>query len=113
LKYTSSTRARCYQSAATAGTKSLKKTLNGENHMHRMHLDLNMARSHIGHKVNLHLKDGSVIINVLITNARRNLYEMGFNRSMLHFTTPMKGKISKIPLREIEWMEPLSKYLVC
>jgi len=78
--------------------------------MHR--IDLNMARSHIGRKVNLHLKDGSVIVNVLITNAGRNLYGLGPNRSMLHFTARINRKISKIPLKEIEWMEPINNYLV-
>jgi len=78
--------------------------------MHR--IDLNMARSHVGRNVNLYLKDGSVIVNVLITNAGRNLYGMEPNRSMLHFTAPTKGKITKIPLKEIEWMEPLNNYLV-
>ena len=79
-------------------------------YMHQ--IDLNMARSHIGRKVNLHLKDGSVIVNVMITNAGRNLYGLEPNRSMLHFTVPINGKISKIPLREIEWMEPVNNYLV-
>jgi len=78
--------------------------------MHR--IDLNVARSHIRRKVNLHLKDGSVIVNVLITNAGRNLCDIEPNRSMLHFTAPINGKISKIPLREIERMEPINNYLV-
>lgn len=110
LRFTYITRISSYPSAATAGPKSRKKTLNGEKHMHR--IDLNMARSHIGRKVNLHLRDGSVIVNVLITNAGRNLYGLEPNRSVLHFTAPIKGKISKIPLREIEWMEPVNNYLV-
>ena len=79
-------------------------------YMHQ--IDLNMARSHIGRKVNLHLKDGSVIVNVLITNARRNLYGLEPSRSMLHFTAQVSRKINKIPLREIEWMEPVNNYLV-
>ena len=79
-------------------------------YMHQ--IDLNMARSHIGRKVNLHLKDGSVIVNVLITNARRNLYGSDPSRSMLHFTAPINRKINKIPLKEIEWMEPVNNYLV-
>jgi len=75
-------------------------------------IDLNMARSHIGRKVNLYLKDGSVIVNVLITNAGRNLYGLESNRSMLHFTAPINGRISKIPIKEIEWMEPVNNYLI-
>jgi len=70
-----------------------------------------MARSHIGRKVNLYLKDGSVIVNVLVTNAGRNMYGMEPNRNMLHFTVPINGKISKIPLKEVEWMEPVNNYL--
>lgn len=78
--------------------------------MHK--IDLNVARSHIGRKVNLHLKDGSVVVNVLITSAGRNLYGQEPNRSVLHFTAPINRKINKIPLKEIEWMETLSNYLV-
>ena len=74
-------------------------------------IDLNVARSHIGRKVNLHLKDGSVIINVLVKNAGRSLYGFEPSRSVLHFAASIKGRISKIPLKEIEWMEPVSNYL--
>lgn len=69
--------------------------------------DLNSARSYVGHSVNLHLKDGSVIINVLVTNVQRN------NRgksAALCYTTPTK-RIVKIGLREIEWAERLDSYL--
>ena len=74
-------------------------------------IDLNVARSHIGQKVNLHLKDGSVIVNVIVTKAGYTIYGFEPNRSVLHFAPSARGKISKIPLREIEWMEPLSNYL--
>jgi hypothetical protein len=73
-------------------------------------IDLNVARSHIGHKVNLHLRDGSVIVNVVVTKAGRTVYGFEPNRSVLHFAPPNRGKACKIPLREIEWMEPLSNY---
>ena len=74
-------------------------------------IDLNVARSHVGHKVNLHLKDGSVIVNVIVTKAGRTIYGFEPNRSVLHFASSTRGKASKIPLKEIEWMEPLSNYL--
>jgi len=77
--------------------------------MHK--IDLNVARSHIGRKVNLYLKDGSVIINVLVTNAGRNMYGLKANLNVLNFTTSTDRKISKIPLKEIEWMEPVSNFL--
>jgi hypothetical protein len=74
-------------------------------------IDLNVARSHIGQKVNLHLKDGSVIVNVIVTKAGRIIYGFEPNRSVLHFAQSVRGKVSRIPLKEIEWMEPLSNYL--
>jgi hypothetical protein len=78
--------------------------------MHR--IDLNMARSHIGHKVNLHLTDGSVIVNVLITNAGNSLYGFEPGRTVLHFVRSVKGRVSKISLKDVEWMEPLNGYLL-
>ena len=74
-------------------------------------IDLNVARSHIGQKVNLHLKDGSVIVNVIVTKAGHTIYGFEPNRSVLHFTPSVRGKVSRITLKEIEWMEPLSNYL--
>jgi hypothetical protein len=73
-------------------------------------IDLNVARSHIGQKVNLHLKDGSVIVNVIVTKAGHTIYGFEPNRSFLHFAPTTRGKISKIPLKEIDWMEPLSSF---
>ena len=73
-------------------------------------IDLNVARSHIGHKVNLHLKDGSVIVNVVVTKAGRAVYGFEPGRNILHFASSIKGKARRIPLREIEWMEPLSSF---
>ena len=74
-------------------------------------IDLNVARSHVGHKVNLHLKDGSVIVNVIVTKAGRTIYGFEPNRSVLHFASSIRGRVSKISLKEIEWMEPLGNYL--
>jgi len=78
--------------------------------MHR--LDLNVARSHVGRKVNLHLKDGSVIVNVLVTKAGRSLNGFESNRSILHFVASINGRTSRIPLSEVEWMELLGNYLI-
>jgi len=74
-------------------------------------IDLNVARSHVGHKVNLHLKDGSVIVNVIVTKAGRTIYGFEPNRSVLHFASSIRGRVSKIYLKEIEWMEPLGNFL--
>ena len=74
-------------------------------------IDLNVARSHVGRKVNLHLKDGSVIVNVIVTKAGRAIHGFEPNRSILHFAASLRGRVNKIPLREIEWMEPIGSYL--
>ena len=57
--------------------------------------DLNSARSHVGHNVNLHLKDGPVIVNVLIADVRRRdktrpggsiITNRGFRSSSMQYT---------------------------
>jgi len=72
-----------------------------------LRFDLNWARSNIGCKVNLHLKDGSVIVNVLITNAVKSKHES----SALYYTIPLRNKFGKVHLREIAWAERLDSHL--
>jgi len=72
-----------------------------------LRFDLNWARSNIGRKVNLHLKDGSVIVNVLITNALKSNHES----SVLYYTIPLRNKFGKVHLREIAWAERLDSNL--
>jgi len=72
-----------------------------------LRFDLNWARSKIGCKVNLHLKDGSVIVNVLITKALRSNSES----SVLYYTSPLRNKFGKVHLREIAWAERLDSHL--
>jgi hypothetical protein len=72
-----------------------------------LRFDLNWARSNIGRKVNLHLKDGSVIVNVLITNALKGNQES----SALYYTIPLRNKFGKVHLREIAWAERLDVHL--
>ncbi len=69
--------------------------------------DLNSARSVVGHNVNLHLKDGSVIINVLITDVERKNHG---KRVTVHYTSPTK-RMRKVHLREIEWAERLDPHV--
>jgi len=71
-----------------------------------LRFDLNWARSKIGCKVNLHLKDGSVIVNVLITKALRSS-----RSSVLYYTIPFRNKFGKVHLREIAWAERLDSHL--
>jgi len=73
-----------------------------------LRFDLNWARSNIGHKVNLHLKDGSVIVNVLITKALRKTRQ----NSALYYVVPVKNKTIKVFLNEIAWAERLNSYLL-
>jgi len=71
-----------------------------------LRFDLNWARSNIGRKVNLHLKDGSVIVNVLITNALKNNHES----SALYYTIPLRSRLGKVNLKEIAWAERLDSH---
>jgi len=72
-----------------------------------LRFDLNWARSNIGRKVNLHLKDGSVIVNVLIANAFKNKQES----SALYYTIPLRNGLGKVHLKEIAWAERLDTSL--
>jgi len=67
-------------------------------------LNITSARPYIGRHVNLHLKDGSVIINVLITDVQRNIYG---KKISLCYVAPSK-RVLEVPLREVEWAEPLN-----
>jgi len=104
LKSTSTIMARSCPSVENAGTTSQKRTLSGEN---MANFDLNSARSYVGQNVNLHLKDGSVIVNVFVADVQRDSYEKSV---ALHYTTPAK-RMMKICLREIEWAERLDPHL--
>ncbi len=73
--------------------------------------DLNLARSHFGRRANLHLKDGSVIVNVLIVGAKRNGKKHGRNNTTLDCVAKPKKKKIKIPLKEVEWVEPVNTHL--
>ena len=73
-----------------------------------LRFDLNSARSHVGRKVNLHLRDGSVIVNVLVVDATPK--EDTHSRSALHFMSREK-KTMRIQVREVEWAERLDTHL--
>lgn len=71
--------------------------------------NLNVARSYVGCNVNLHLKDGSVIVNVLVTEAVPSRHNGG---ATIRLTTPKRKKAMKISLKEIAWAERLNPYLL-
>ncbi|MCW4019079.1 MAG: hypothetical protein NWF00_10455 [Candidatus Bathyarchaeota archaeon] len=70
---------------------------------------LNSAKSFIGKNVNLHLKDGSVIVNVHLTNIRKNDFGKG---SLIEYTPYKNRKSTRIPLRNVAWAELLNLNLM-
>lgn len=71
--------------------------------------NLNVARAFIGRYVNLHLKDGSVLVNVYVTAAKR---EKDSGKPSVFCITQSRKPPLRIFLREIEWMEQLNPYLL-
>jgi hypothetical protein len=70
---------------------------------------LNSAKSFLGKNVNLHLKDGSVIINVHLTGLRK----ADFGKASLVEYIPYKNhRLSHLPLRNIAWAEMLNPNLI-
>jgi hypothetical protein len=70
---------------------------------------LNCAKSFIGRNVNLHLKDGSVIVNVYLNRIRKN----DFGKANLIEYIPFGiRKSTRIPLRNVAWAELLNLSLM-
>ena len=67
-------------------------------------LYLNSARLYVGRHVNLHLRDGSVVVNVRVTSVERN---GSGKKTYLRYATP-EVSASVVPLKEVDWMEPLN-----
>jgi hypothetical protein len=65
----------------------------------------NSARSFIGRNVNLHLKDGAVIINVQLTKLHKGV---GKNNNIIEYSPPGNYKVTRVPLRNIAWAEMLN-----
>lgn len=66
---------------------------------------MNMAKSFLGKNVNLHLKDGSVIINVQFSELQRDEFS---RETFIRCIAYRKGDEFKIPLRSIAWAEQLN-----
>ncbi len=71
--------------------------------------NLNVARAFVGRYVNLHLKDGSVIVNVYVTDAKR---EDEDSRPAIFCVTQQRKLRLRVFLKEIEWMEQLNPHLL-
>ncbi|MBE0520557.1 hypothetical protein IBX35_05905 [Candidatus Bathyarchaeota archaeon] len=69
----------------------------------------NTAKSLLGRNVNLHLKDGSVIVNVLLAEIQKD----EFKRKAFVKCVPYGRKNTlKIPLKNIAWAELLNLNLI-
>ena len=70
---------------------------------------VNTARSFLGRNVNLHLKDGSVIVNVQLAEIKKD----EFRRQSFVTCAPYGNKDTfKIPLKNIAWAELLNLNLI-
>jgi hypothetical protein len=68
----------------------------------------NSAKSYIGKNVNLHLKDGAVIVNVHLTKIHK---AAGKNNNLIEYALG-KRKTNRLPLRNIAWAEMLNMNLM-
>lgn len=64
----------------------------------------NSAKSYLGKNVNLHLKDGAVIVNVQLTKLHKGA---GKNNSQIEYHLANR-KGSRVPLRSIAYAEMLN-----
>lgn len=77
------------------------------NHMPKLtKRNLNSIKPHLGRHINLHLKDGSVMVNVHLTKAEANK-----GRSIIQIAKS-KGKTVDISINEVDWIQPLNPWEV-
>ena len=70
---------------------------------------LNSAKSFLGKNVNLHLKDGAVIVNVQLTGIRKNDFGKG---RLIEYVPYGNRKTACVPLRNVAWAELLNLSLL-
>ena len=97
---------RTFQSAINVGVKSLIAMKNGEI---MESFSANSAKSYIGKNVNLHLKDGAVIVNVHLTKLHKCA---GKNNNLIEYISHGKRKAIKLPMKNIAWAEMLNLNLM-
>ena len=66
---------------------------------------LNTAKSFLGKNVNLHLKDGAVIVNVQLIKIRKNITGKA---KLVEYVAFGNRKSALVPLRNIAWAEMLN-----
>lgn len=93
-------------SAEGAGAGLPREMLNGES-MERF--SVITARSFLGRNVNLHLKDGSVIVNVQLAEIKKD----EFRRQSFVTCVPCGDRNTyRIPLKNIAWAQQLNLSLI-
>jgi hypothetical protein len=70
---------------------------------------LNSAKTYIGKNVNLHLKDGAVIVNVQLTAIKKP--ELG-KTNLLEYISFGRNSSEKIPLKSVEYAERLNQNIL-
>ena len=70
--------------------------------------NLNAARAFVGRNVNLHLRDGSVLVNVYVSFAK---LEMESWKPAIFYISRSKRPSLKLLLRDVDWMEKVSPLL--
>jgi hypothetical protein len=70
---------------------------------------LNMAKSFLGKNVNLHLKDGSVIINVQLAEIEKDEYD---RKAFLKCVPYGNSSTLNVPLKSIAYAEMLNLHLI-
>ncbi|HYA77421.1 MAG TPA: hypothetical protein VEF91_01770 [Verrucomicrobiae bacterium] len=65
---------------------------------------VNSAKSFIGKNVNLHLKDGAVIINVQLIG----IHKASGKNNLIEYTPYGNRRSTRMPLRNVAWAELLN-----
>jgi len=71
---------------------------------------LNSAKSFLGKNVNLHLKDGSVIVNVQLTRIQKGS-NLG-KGNLVEYIPYGNCELTRIPMRSVAWAELLNLALM-
>lgn len=70
---------------------------------------VNTAKSLLGKNVNLHLKDGSVIVNVLLAEIRKDEFK---GENLIKCVPYRRRNSFSVPLRNVAWAELLNLNLI-
>ena len=102
LNYTSFSEEKENQSASSAGANWQKRIRSGDE---MEGFGVNTARSFLGRNVNLHLKDGSVIVNVRLSEIMKDELRRENIVTCIAFR---KRNTLRVPLKSIAWAELLN-----